>query len=110
MMEKKTDVEIRQILRPFQKLIEIADVCNFDDFTVTLTWDVYDLNRFHELESNLPHGKISFQKHNGKKQKIIVEVSTNLKKTAKSDINRDTEERIYNHLEDGFIAWQEENA
>lgn len=100
MAQRKSKEEIKQMHRPFEKLLQIVSDCDFDDFTLTLNWYVYDLNRFHELESNLNYGKVSFQKHNWKKQKIIIEVSTNFKKTAKDDVNNAIEEEVERMLEE----------
>ena len=102
MTQVKSKEEIKQMNRPFEKLFDVVSNCNFDDFTLTLTWYVSDLNRFHELESNLNYGKVSFQKHNWKKQRVIIEVSSNFKKTAKADVNKAIDKEIERIIEENY--------
>lgn len=105
-MEKYKFPKLRdQVALPFWNLMKVARNSAFDNFTLTLTWTVKDLSRFHELEEKFPYCEIGFKKHNGKRQEILLRVSKDFVKTAKTEINKIIDEQVEANLKDGCIFW-----
>ena len=64
-------------------MYSIANGLPLDNLSLTLTWTVKDLNKFHKLESNFPYWEVGFVKYKGKKKEIKFEITKSLKDISK---------------------------
>ena len=95
MKEKNVSLEEASKIRLLRKMSDLISTSNFDEYTLTLTWKVNDLDRYPELKDKVLHWKVTLEKYHWMPKLVEVEVSENIRDVTKALVKKRKEDELF---------------